>query len=148
MDPYVIQLHDHGNLPSVLDVHVNIPGRSSVPGKMKGRKARWSVRPSDMSNKTFNPIRAIVDSMKVKPNPNKTTIALSIGELETLDREAGIVPPTPILMGWLERMEVEGGSEHWAWKINLLAVLFFSPHEKGTLQCLETCLQSLKLPKQ
>ena len=101
-----------------------------------------------MSNKTFNPIRAIVDSMKVKPNPNKTTIALSIGELETLDREAGIVPPTPILMGWLERMEVEGGSEHWAWKINLLAVLFFSPHEKGTLQCLETCLQILKLPKQ
>uniref|UniRef100_A0A8C0I334 Tyrosine aminotransferase n=1 Tax=Balaenoptera musculus TaxID=9771 RepID=A0A8C0I334_BALMU len=80
MDPYMIQLHDHGNLPSVLDVHVNIPGRSSVPGKMKGRKARWSVRPSDMSNKTFNPIRAIVDSMKVKPNPNKTTIALSIGD--------------------------------------------------------------------
>lgn len=84
MDPYVIQMNSNSNLPSVLDVHVNLGGRSSVPGKMKGRKARWSVRPSDMSNKTFNPIRTIVDSMKVKPNPNKTMIALSIGELGTL----------------------------------------------------------------
>lgn len=33
-----------------------------------------------MSNKTFNPIRAIVDNMKVKPNPNKTVISLSIGD--------------------------------------------------------------------
>ncbi|PNI31860.1 TAT isoform 4 [Pan troglodytes] len=47
---------------------------------MKGRKARWSVRPSDMAKKTFNPIRAIVDNMKVKPNPNKTMISLSIGD--------------------------------------------------------------------
>ncbi|XP_019835570.2 tyrosine aminotransferase isoform X1 [Bos indicus] len=80
MDPYVIQMQDHGSLPSVLDVHVNVAGRSSVLGKVKSRKARWSVRPSDMSNKTFNPIRAIVDNMKVKPNPNKTMIALSIGD--------------------------------------------------------------------
>lgn len=114
MDPYVIQMHGHGNLPSVLDVHVNTAGRSPVPGKMKGRKARWSVRPSDMSNKTCNPIRAIVDSMKVKPNPNKTTISLSIGELGTLDQEAGLVPLTPILAGWVERMKAEGGSEPWA----------------------------------
>lgn len=78
MDPYVIQMN--GTLPSVLDVHVNIGGRSSMPGKVKGRKARWSVKPSDMSNKTFNPIRTIVDSMKVKPNPDKAMIALSIGE--------------------------------------------------------------------
>ncbi|CAO2609922.1 Tyrosine aminotransferase [Lemmus lemmus] len=77
MDCYVIQTNDNDSLPSV---HVNIGGRSSVQGKMKGRKARWNVRPSDMSNKTFNPIRAIVDNMKVKPNPNKTVISLSIGD--------------------------------------------------------------------
>ncbi|MEJ1276057.1 tyrosine aminotransferase [Cricetulus griseus] len=80
MDSYVIQTDDNGSLPSVLDVHVNIGGRSSVQGKMKGRRARWNVKPSDMSNKTFNPIRAIVDNMKVKPNPNKTVISLSIGD--------------------------------------------------------------------
>lgn len=81
----MIQTNGDGTLSPVLDVHVNISGRSSGPGKMKGRKARWSVRPSDMSDKTFNPIRAIVDSMKVEPNPNKTMISLSIGELGTLD---------------------------------------------------------------
>lgn len=101
MDPYVIQMQDHGSLPSVLDVHVNVTGRSSVLGKVKSRKARWSVRPSEMSNKTFNPIRAIVDNMKVKPNPNKTMIALSIGELSTLNQEAGIVPLTP--SSWVGR---------------------------------------------
>lgn len=85
MDPYVIEMNGSGDLPSVLDVHVNVGGRSSMPGKVKGRKARWSVKPSDMSNNTFNPIRAIVDSMKVKPNPDKTMISLSIGELGTLD---------------------------------------------------------------
>ncbi|EDL11445.1 tyrosine aminotransferase, isoform CRA_c [Mus musculus] len=80
MDSYVIQTNVNDSLPSVLDVRVNIGGRSSVQGRAKGRKARWNVRPSDMSNKTFNPIRAIVDNMKVKPNPNKTVISLSIGD--------------------------------------------------------------------
>ena len=109
MDPYVIEMNSNSNLPSVLDVHVNIGGRSSLPGKMKGRKARWSVRPSDMSNKTFNPIRAIVDSSKVKPNPNKATIALSIGELGTLWGGAILVSHN-----CLEKIGVEGMSEHWA----------------------------------
>ncbi|KAM4801318.1 tyrosine aminotransferase isoform X2 [Urocitellus parryii] len=80
MDPYMIHTNGDGNLSPVLDVHVNINGKSSGLGKMKGRKARWSVKPSDMSDKTFNPIRAIVDSMKVKPNPNKAMISLSIGD--------------------------------------------------------------------
>ncbi|XP_049642366.1 tyrosine aminotransferase [Suncus etruscus] len=74
MDSYMIQMNTKGNAHSVLG------GRSSSLGKAKGRKARWSVQPSVMANKTFNPIRAIVDTMKVKPNPNKTTISLSIGD--------------------------------------------------------------------
>lgn len=95
MDSYVIQTDAHDSLPSVLGVHVNIGGRSSVQGRMKGRKARWTVRPSDMSNKTFNPIRAIVDNMKVKPNPNKTVISLSIGEFWPLDGGGDIARPPP-----------------------------------------------------
>lgn len=98
MDRYVIQTDDSASLPSVLDVHVNIGGRSSVQGKMKGRKARWNVRPSDMSNNTFNPIRAIVDNMKVKPNPNKTVISLSIGEFGPLD--GGLALPTHLPSSW------------------------------------------------
>ncbi|XP_036604820.1 tyrosine aminotransferase [Trichosurus vulpecula] len=80
MDSYTIQMNGNRDLSTVLDVHVNINGRNTVLGKMKGKKARWAVRASDMSKKTFNPIRAIVDSMKVEPNPNKTMISLSIGD--------------------------------------------------------------------
>ncbi|XP_020819403.1 tyrosine aminotransferase [Phascolarctos cinereus] len=80
MDSYVIQMNGNRDPSSVLGVHGNINGRNTVLGKMKGRKARWAVRASDMSKKTFNPIRAIVDSMKVQPNANKTMISLSIGD--------------------------------------------------------------------
>lgn len=80
MDPYVIEMNGSG-------------GRSSTPGKVKGRKARWSVKPSDMANNTFNPIRAIVDSMKVKPNPDKTMISLSIGELGDTGLRGGLCSP-------------------------------------------------------
>lgn len=45
------------------------------------RDARWNVKCSDFAQKTHNPIRAIVDGMSIKPNPDKRMIALSIGEL-------------------------------------------------------------------
>lgn len=126
MDPYVIQMNGKGSLPSLLDMHVNVGGKNSQPGKGKGRKARWSVKPSDMANNTFNPIRDIVDSMKVKPNPAKAMISLSIGELGTLDWGVVIIPLTPLLAGW-EKMEVEGESDHWAWKSNLVMAFFLLP---------------------
>ncbi|XP_028666005.1 tyrosine aminotransferase isoform X2 [Erpetoichthys calabaricus] len=69
---YVIQVSGNGNL------HDSINGRF-LPAKMKIRKPKWNIKASEMSNKTFNPIRAIVDSMKIEPNPNKSMIRLSIG---------------------------------------------------------------------
>ncbi|XP_076849656.1 tyrosine aminotransferase [Brachyhypopomus gauderio] len=50
------------------------------PTKLKSRRQRWDVRPSEMSKNTLNPIRAIVDGMKLTPNPHKPMIALSIGD--------------------------------------------------------------------
>lgn len=47
--------------------------------KLKARRQRWNVRASEMSKNTLNPIRAIVDGMKLTPNPDKPMIALSIG---------------------------------------------------------------------
>ncbi|XP_028666003.1 tyrosine aminotransferase isoform X1 [Erpetoichthys calabaricus] len=70
---YVIQVSGNGNL------HDSINGRF-LPAKMKIRKPKWNIKASEMSNKTFNPIRAIVDSMKIEPNPNKSMIRLSIGD--------------------------------------------------------------------
>lgn len=58
--------------------HVNL--RSSVnPAKLKATMKRWNVHASEMSKNTLNPIRAIVDGMKLTPNPEKPMIALSIG---------------------------------------------------------------------
>lgn len=48
--------------------------------RLKSRYTKWNIRASEMSKRTFNPIRAIVDNMKIKPNPEKTMITLSIGK--------------------------------------------------------------------
>ncbi|KAF2355837.1 Tyrosine/nicotianamine aminotransferase [Trinorchestia longiramus] len=47
--------------------------------RMKGRE-NWNVRASNFSKKTFNPIRNIVENMKITPHPDKSMIALSIGD--------------------------------------------------------------------
>ncbi|XP_070575350.1 tyrosine aminotransferase-like [Ptychodera flava] len=47
---------------------------------IKGKKSTWDVPASDMARNTFNPIRDIVDSMRIQPNPEKELIALSIGD--------------------------------------------------------------------
>lgn len=44
------------------------------------RKLVWNVRSSDFAKSTFNPIRSIVDSMRLEPHPEKQMIALSIGK--------------------------------------------------------------------
>uniref|UniRef100_A0A3Q1ALX0 Tyrosine aminotransferase n=1 Tax=Amphiprion ocellaris TaxID=80972 RepID=A0A3Q1ALX0_AMPOC len=59
--------------------HVSVNG-SLYPAKTKSRRQRWEVKPSEMANNTLNPIRAIVDGMKLSPNPDKPMIALSIGD--------------------------------------------------------------------
>ncbi|XP_032794193.1 tyrosine aminotransferase isoform X1 [Daphnia magna] len=46
---------------------------------MKSRRS-WSVTASDLARNTFNPIRTVVESMKLTPNPEKPMIALSIGD--------------------------------------------------------------------
>ena len=41
----------------------------------------WNqVTASDYGKNTFNPIRTILETMKIKPNPEKKMISLSIGK--------------------------------------------------------------------
>ncbi|XP_042741778.1 tyrosine aminotransferase isoform X3 [Lagopus leucura] len=80
MDSYLIQVNGQGDHVPLLDIHLKTNGNSMSLGKVKGRKPRWAVRASEMSKKTFNPVRAIVDSMKVEPNPKKAMISLSLGD--------------------------------------------------------------------
>ncbi|XP_072350698.1 tyrosine aminotransferase-like, partial [Scyliorhinus torazame] len=49
-------------------------------GRLKCKRTKWNVRSSEMSKRTFNPIRAIVDNMRIEPNPDKAMISLSIGD--------------------------------------------------------------------
>ncbi|XP_076754222.1 tyrosine aminotransferase [Xylocopa sonorina] len=44
---------------------------------------QWDVQASDIARKTHNPIRSIVESLVVEPNPAKSMIALSIGDPTT-----------------------------------------------------------------
>ncbi|XP_060082304.1 tyrosine aminotransferase-like [Ylistrum balloti] len=46
----------------------------------KRRRKNWNIPVSTIAKNTFNPIRSIVDSMKITPNPEKDMIALSIGD--------------------------------------------------------------------
>uniref|UniRef100_A0A3B4E8Z9 Tyrosine aminotransferase n=1 Tax=Pygocentrus nattereri TaxID=42514 RepID=A0A3B4E8Z9_PYGNA len=62
---------------SVHHVSARVPVSAA---KLKARRQRWNVRASEMSKNTLNPIRAIVDGMKLTPNPEKPMIALSIGD--------------------------------------------------------------------
>lgn len=44
------------------------------------KKSSWSVEASVMAKTTFNPIRNILETMDLKPNPEKPMISLSIGD--------------------------------------------------------------------
>lgn len=48
--------------------------------RASSRAALWNIRCSEFAMKTHNPIRAIVDGLKIEPNKDKPMIALSIGE--------------------------------------------------------------------
>ncbi len=49
----------------------------------KESRKQWQVSASEMAKNTHNPIRKLVDCMKLTPNPNKEMISLSIGMFNT-----------------------------------------------------------------
>lgn len=60
---------------------------------MKTRRS-WSVTASDLARNTFNPIRTVVESMKLTPHPEKPMIALSIGDPTIF---GNLVPPDEVI---------------------------------------------------
>lgn len=44
------------------------------------KRSKWTIASSHMAKRTFNPIRTVVDGMKLEPNPDKDLISLSIGD--------------------------------------------------------------------
>lgn len=47
---------------------------------MSSERASWNIKASRTANQAHNPIRAIVDKLKVDPNATKPLISLSIGK--------------------------------------------------------------------
>ena len=50
-------------------------------GKPCTKKSKWVVPISEAAENTENPIRRIVDTMKIEPNPEYDFISVSIGKL-------------------------------------------------------------------
>jgi len=48
--------------------------------KNRTQRESWSISSSAMAKRTVNPIRRIVDAMKIEPNPDYKVISLSIGD--------------------------------------------------------------------
>ena len=46
---------------------------------MKVKSSEWNIKPSSLAMNSVNPIRNIVEKMKITPNPEKKMITLSIG---------------------------------------------------------------------
>ncbi|XP_043524308.1 tyrosine aminotransferase-like isoform X2 [Frieseomelitta varia] len=58
------------------------------------RRGQWNVRASDIARNTHNPIRSIVESLVVEPNPAKSMISLSIGDPTTF---GNLRPPKEVI---------------------------------------------------
>lgn len=59
---------------------LNDEGKKKALPKATTRVAKWDIKCSEFAMKTHNPIRAIVDGLKIEPNKDKQMIALSIGK--------------------------------------------------------------------
>jgi len=66
-------------------MHISPMTTKSPPVKRKRQRTSWNVPASDIARNTFNPIRSIVDGMKLTPNPEKPMIALSIGITKVIE---------------------------------------------------------------
>lgn len=62
-----------------LNPHDGAKKKKKMLLRASSRAALWNVKCSQFALKTHNPIRAIVDGLKIEPNKDKPMIALSIG---------------------------------------------------------------------
>ncbi|KAK2170498.1 hypothetical protein NP493_1149g00075 [Ridgeia piscesae] len=63
-----------------------------VEPKSRRTIREWNVKAAKMAKNSSNPIRALVDEMKLTPNPDKEMIALSIGDPTVF----GNLPPSTV----------------------------------------------------
>jgi len=83
---------------------LNDEGKKKALPKASTRVGKWNIKCSEFAMKTHNPIRAIVDGLKIEPNKDKPMIALSIGDPTTF----GNLPPADEVLEAMKQV-IDGG---------------------------------------
>lgn len=65
---------------SALQLNTRTALKGSSSSSSTSKRTKWNVPITDFARLTHNPIRAIVEGLKIVPNPDKQLIALSIGK--------------------------------------------------------------------
>lgn len=78
--PTLLTLHPPLFPPIHPSILTSIPLFTTMASTTPNSRSSWKVNASIISKRTSNPIRAIVDHIKVKPNVNKSMISLALGD--------------------------------------------------------------------
>lgn len=57
-----------------------VASKTSTPQGERRKKEEWDIGISPFARLTINPIRCIVEGLKLEPNPDKSFIPLSLGK--------------------------------------------------------------------
>ncbi|KAH8275096.1 hypothetical protein KR018_011783 [Drosophila ironensis] len=98
-------------------------------GPHKGRPG-WHVKPSKLAINTHNRIRNIVESLKIKPNPDKPMIPLSIGDPTTFGNLKAADETMKAVLHSLESGKFNGYAHTQGHEAARKAVAKYSAHQR------------------
>merc|ERR1712126_253446 len=70
----------HTHKPIMVVVNFSTNNHDIIIEKKNRKREEWKVKASIVAKNTFNPIRNILETMVIEPNPDKKMISLSIGD--------------------------------------------------------------------
>merc|ERR1712112_113214 len=70
----------HTHKPIMVVVNFSTNNDDIIIEKKNRKREEWKVKASIVAKNTFNPIRNILETMVIEPNPDKKMISLSIGD--------------------------------------------------------------------
>ncbi|EDV35072.1 uncharacterized protein Dana_GF22556 [Drosophila ananassae] len=117
-------------------------GNGLVSGK--GRRSGWHVKSSKLALNTHNRIRNIVEALKIKPNPEKPMIPLSIGDPTTFGNLKAADETMKAVLHSLECGKFNGYAHTQGHEAARQAVAKYSAHQRpdGEIQSDEVVLCS------
>ncbi|XP_052856368.1 tyrosine aminotransferase [Drosophila gunungcola] len=96
----------------------------------KRGRSGWQIKASKLSNNTHNRIRNIVESLKIKPNPEKPMIPLSIGDPTTFGNLKAADETMKAVLHSLESGKFNGYAHTQGHEVARQAVAKYSAHQR------------------